>query len=118
MKPRRRDPQTNRLSPIGAGRKVARAIVLVPLHRRAGRGVGAAASAAARSPEARLAEATGLARAIDLDVVQAGDSVSGIADTFGVSAARLAEVNQILNPDDIQPGTQLTIPPALSKWRP
>ena len=44
--------------------------------------------------------------------VQPGDSVTGIADTFGISAARLAKVNQLLDSDDIQAGIVLTIPPS------
>ncbi len=67
MKPRPRDTQANRLSPADAGSTGIRAIVIVPFRRGAktARGV-------LRSPDARLEEATGLARAIDLDVVQSG----------------------------------------------
>jgi GTPase len=67
LKPRPRDPHVNALSPAEAGAKVARAIVIVPFRRGAKAGSGAV-----RSPAARLEEATGLARAIGLDVVQAG----------------------------------------------
>lgn len=48
-----------------------RATVVVPVlkHARAGRGAGDAAPVVTRTPESRLEEATGLAQAIDLDVV-------------------------------------------------
>jgi GTPase len=71
LKPRSRDPQANRLSPSDAGPAVARAIVIVPF-RRGAAARGAGAGEGVRSPDARLEEATGLARAIDLDVVEAG----------------------------------------------
>jgi GTPase len=69
---RRRDAQTDRLSPATPG-TVTRAIVLTPFRR--GGAVparGTRVGEAVRSPEARLEEAVGLGRAIDLDVVQAG----------------------------------------------
>jgi GTPase len=53
------------LSPTDSG-STARAIVITPFRRAAARENGL------RSPEARLEEAVGLARAIDLDVVEAG----------------------------------------------
>ena len=52
------------------GSSVGRAVVIVPF-RRPGRG-GAAQAEAQRPPAARLEEAIGLARAIDLDVVESG----------------------------------------------
>ncbi len=42
--------------------------------------------------------------------VQPGDSLSGIADSFGVDLDRLISVNQIADPALIQPGMVLTIP--------
>jgi len=66
LKPRRRDAEANQLSPADSGSHTTRAIVITPVRRTAAR------EAALRSPEARLEEAVGLARAIDLDVVQAG----------------------------------------------
>ncbi len=42
--------------------------------------------------------------------VQPGDSLSGIADSFGVDLNRLISVNQITDPALIQPGMVLTIP--------
>jgi LysM repeat protein len=43
-------------------------------------------------------------------VVQAGDTISGIAANFGVTPGSLAAANQLANPDAIQPGLTLTIP--------
>jgi GTP-binding protein HflX len=66
LEPRARDT-TNRLSPTSSG--TGRAIVIAPYRRARARGEAAQPS---RSPDARLEEAVGLARAIDLDVVDAG----------------------------------------------
>lgn len=72
MEPRDRDKQTDLLSPI-SGTESGRAIVIEPwLKRAAARANLGRAHVDARSPEARLEEAVGLARAIDLNVVQAG----------------------------------------------
>jgi GTP-binding protein HflX len=53
---------------VGAGSATGRALVIEPVLRRA----ASHAAAGERSPAAKLDEATGLARAIDLDVAQAG----------------------------------------------
>jgi GTPase len=66
LEPRRRDTRADRLSPTGSA--TGRAFVIEPVLRRA----AAHAAASERTPAAKLDEATGLARAIDLDVVQAG----------------------------------------------
>jgi len=65
LEPRRRDEGVNRLSPSGP--ETGRAVVIEPWIKGATR-----ASAELRGPEARLEEAVGLARAIDLNVVEAG----------------------------------------------
>jgi GTPase len=67
LEPRRRDTR-NHVTPAGSG--VGRAIVIGP-YRREPHERGHAREPA-RSPAARLDEAVGLARAIDLDVVDAG----------------------------------------------
>ena len=73
MEPRRRDAGSDRLSPAPAGSETGRAIVLEPyLRSRPPRGAGTRAATAERTPEARLDEAVGLARAIDLTVAEAG----------------------------------------------
>ena len=71
MELRRRDQASDLLSPGASGGETGRAIVIEPWVKSSPRrNVGAQASA--RPPEARLAEAVGLARAIDLTIVQAG----------------------------------------------
>jgi len=66
LEPRRRDTRSDRLS--HAGSATTRALVIEPALRRA----AARADAAERSAAAKLDEAIGLARAIDLDVEQSG----------------------------------------------
>jgi GTP-binding protein HflX len=71
LEPRRRDIPSSRLSPIDSGSTIGRALVIGPYPR--GREArGAAADKGTRSQAVRLEEAVGLARAIDLDVVDAG----------------------------------------------
>ncbi len=71
MEPRRRDTDKNLLSPPGSG--TGQAIVIGPYRRRppARTPIGQG-SANERIPKARLEEAIGLARAIDLNVVEVG----------------------------------------------
>jgi GTP-binding protein HflX len=71
LEPRRRSTTTDRLSSEGAGSETGRAIVIGP-YLRPQRDGGVDARAHGRSPQARLDEITGLARAIDLNVVNAG----------------------------------------------
>ena len=71
MELRRRDQASDLLSPVASGGETGRAIVIEPWVKAAPRR-NAGAQAGARTPEARLAEAVGLARAIDLTIVQAG----------------------------------------------
>jgi GTPase len=66
LEPRRRDTRSDRLSPSGSA--TGRALVIEPVLRRA----GARAATAERTPAAKLDEAVGLARAIDLDVGHCG----------------------------------------------
>jgi len=68
---RRRDQASDLLSPVISGGETGRAIVIEPwVKMPPRRKVGAPTNG--RTPEARLEEAVGLARAIDLAVVQAG----------------------------------------------
>ena len=66
MEPRRRDTRSDALSPAGSATGCA--LVIEPVLRRPPSRV----AAGERAPAARLDEAVGLARAIDLDVVQSG----------------------------------------------
>ena len=71
MEPRQRDERADTLTPTAG--ESGRAIVIEPmLKHAAARGTSARLAADTRTPEARLEEAAGLARAIDLTVVQAG----------------------------------------------
>jgi GTPase len=68
----RRDTRADRLSPSGpSGSATGRALVIEPALRRGGAD-HARAAAAERGPAAKLDEAVGLARAIDLEVEQSG----------------------------------------------
>ena len=72
MEPRRFDRHSDRLSPR-QGSETGRALVIEPhLRSRSPAAADARAKAALRSPDARLDEAVGLARAIDLKVVSSG----------------------------------------------
>ena len=72
MEPRRFNSHSDRLSPR-EGSETGRAIVIEPhLRGRAPASVDARGKAALRSPAARLDEAVGLARAIDLTVLSSG----------------------------------------------
>jgi GTPase len=69
---RRRDQRTDRLSPTASGVETGRAIVIEPWLKKPPPRGGGRSPADARTPEARLEEAVGLARAIDLTVVESG----------------------------------------------
>ncbi len=72
MEQRQRDKHADLLSPTASGGETGRAIVIEPWLKRESKAGSQRAQAPSRTPEARLEEATGLARAIDLNVVQAG----------------------------------------------
>jgi len=69
---RRRDQRADRLSPSASGVETGRAIVIEPWLKKPPSRSGGRSPADARTPEARLDEAVGLARAIDLTVVESG----------------------------------------------
>jgi len=46
--------------------------------------------------------------------VQPGETLSAIADRLGVSVQRLIELNKIQDPDHLEAGTQLKLPPGVS----
>ena len=72
MEVRRRAQRTDLLSPATSGAETGRAIVIEPWLKNSPNKRGKRAPADVRTPEARLEEAVGLARAIDLTVVEAG----------------------------------------------
>ena len=47
-------------------------------------------------------------------VIQAGDSLSSVAERFGVTLQDLADFNAIEDPNSIKEGQELVIPPVLS----
>jgi GTPase len=71
LEPRRRDSRADRLTSAPPEAATGRALVIEPVLRGGGRGT-ARAAAAERTPAAKLDEAVGLARAIDLEVAQSG----------------------------------------------
>jgi GTP-binding protein HflX len=72
LEPRSRDRHDDRISPPVTGEETGRAIVIVPwLKQPSGRGQSVR-DGTSRAPEARLAEAVGLAQAINLNVVESG----------------------------------------------
>jgi GTPase len=73
LEQRRRDKRDGLLSPASPGGETGRAIVIEPwLKQPPARSDSARAAADMRTPDARLAEAVGLAQAINLNVVEAG----------------------------------------------
>lgn len=44
-------------------------------------------------------------------VIQAGDSLEGIAKKFGVSTDKIAQANHLSDPNNLAEGQKLTIPP-------
>ncbi len=72
MEVRRRDQRAYLLSPTSSDRETGRAIVIEPWIKSPARRSAVRAPADARTPEARLEEAIGLTRAIDLTVVESG----------------------------------------------
>jgi len=102
LEPRRRDKRADLLSPTGS--ETDRAIVVEPWLKQAGRSARGHAPDL-RTPEARLAEASGLARAIGLNVVNEGlvtlsairpatyigkgkvDEIAGLVKSLSASAA-------------------------------
>ncbi len=72
MEVRRREQRADLLGPAKPGAETGRAIVIEPWTKESPRKAAVRVAAGLRAPEARLEEAVGLARAIDLTVVQAG----------------------------------------------
>ena len=100
MEPRRRDAHPDGLSPQGTGGSTGRAIVLGPYVRQ--RPVpGVRLPSGERSPAARLEEATGLARAIDLDVVEAGIvSLNEVRPATFIGKGKVGEIAGLVKSHD------------------
>ena len=101
MEPRRFDSHSNRLSPR-QGSETGRALVLEPhLRSRVPAAADARAKAALRSPDARLDEAVGLARAIDLNVVSSGIvPLGGIRPATFIGKGKVEEIAGLVKTDD------------------
>jgi GTP-binding protein HflX len=102
LEPRRFDTRTDRLS-RGGGSETGRAIVIEPhLRGRAGNGGRAAERFALRPPDARLEEAVGLARAIDLAVVASGIVALGdIRPSTFVGKGKVEEIAGLVKTEDV-----------------
>lgn len=94
MEPRRRDQRADLLSRTQASGETGRAIVIEPWVRSGPSRTGAAREVGdARTPEARLAEAVGLARAIDLNVVEEGlVTLTGIRPATYIGKGKVDEI--------------------------
>lgn len=101
MEPRRFDSRTDRLSPP-EGRETGRALVLEPhLRSRLSAASNAHGKSALRSPDARLDEAIGLARAIDLNVVSSGIlPLGGIRPATFIGKGKVEEIAGLVKTDD------------------
>ena len=101
MEPRRFDSHSHRLSPR-QGSETGRALVIEPhLRSRLAPAADARAKAALRSPAARLDEAVGLARAIDLNVISSGIVPLGeIRPATFVGKGKLEEIAGLVKTDD------------------
>ena len=101
MEPRRFDSRSDRLSQP-EGRETGRALVIEPhLRSRAMAGAGAPGEAASRSPDAKLEEAIGLARAIDLNVVSSGIvPLGGIRPATFIGKGKVEEIAGVVKADN------------------
>jgi GTPase len=101
LEPRRFDSTTDRLSPP-EGRETGRALVVEPhLRSRVPAAPYARVKAVLRSPAARLDEAVGLARAIDLNVVSSGIvPLGGIRPATFIGKGKVEEIAGLVKTDD------------------
>jgi len=96
LEPRPRDTRADRLSPSGSA--TGRALVIEPVLRRA---AVRAAAATKRVPAARLDEAIGLARAIDLEVEQSGIMMlSAVRPATYLGKGKVAEIAGLVKTHD------------------
>ena len=101
MEPRRFNSHSDRLSPR-QGSETGRALVIEPhLRSRSPVAADGRAKAALRSPDARLDEAVGLARAIDLNVVSSGIVPLGeIRPATFIGKGKVEEIAGLVKTDD------------------
>ena len=95
MEPRRRDTRADRLSPTGS--VTGRALVIEPTLRC----VPSRVAASERSPAARLDEAVGLARAIDLEVERSGIvMLSAVRPATYLGKGKVEEIASLVKMDN------------------
>jgi GTP-binding protein HflX len=93
LEQRPRSTRADRLTPVAAGSQTGRAIVIEPFLRRAPPKIKALATHDTRAPATRLDEAVGLARAIDLDVVESGVvALSAITPATYIGKGKVEEI--------------------------
>ncbi len=98
MQPRRRDQNSGRLSTDDPGKTTGRALVIGPYRKPQ----KSAAPGSLRSPQARIEEATGLALAIDLDVIETGIvSLSEIRPATYIGKGKVEEIAGLVKAHDI-----------------
>jgi GTP-binding protein HflX len=98
LQPRRRDQSSGRLSPDDPGKTTGRALVIGPYRKPQKSG----APGALRSPQARIEEATGLALAIDLDVIETGIvTLSEIRPATYIGKGKVEEIEGLVKAHDI-----------------
>jgi GTP-binding protein HflX len=101
LEPRRFDSHRDRLSPR-QGSETGRAIVIEPHLRARTPGGPDARTTAPRSPEAKLEEAVGLARAIDLNVVSSGIvPLSDIRPATFIGKGKVEELAGLVKSDEV-----------------
>jgi GTP-binding protein HflX len=100
LEPRRRNTRADRLSPADSGSATGRAIVLEPFLRRQAPKPKPAKTPAVpdmRAPDTKLDEAVGLARAIDLDVVDSGVvALSAITPATYIGKGKVEEISGLV----------------------
>jgi GTP-binding protein HflX len=102
LEPRRRDQRAELSSRTQASGETGRAIVIEPWVRQTPSRTAAGRDAAdPRTPEARLAEAVGLARAIDLNVVEEGlVTLAGIRPATYIGKGKVDEIAGLVKTHD------------------
>ncbi len=127
---RRPDPEALAAvyTPIAAP-PVPLAATLTPTTNVANPAPAAGGEAAAAAPTAATGESDGASAAAPAGesttpaagseyVIQVGDSLSGVADRFGVPVAAIVEANKLANPDFVFVGQRLIIPDAAAALLP
>jgi GTP-binding protein HflX len=101
LEPRRRNTRANRLSPTIPGSQTGRAIVIEPFLRRPPSKTHNEHSAELRSPATRLEEAVGLARAIDLEVVDSGTvPLSAVTPATYIGKGKVEEIAGLVKSEE------------------